>query len=447
MAFQSHNLLLSFIIISFVACSLQEDPLDDMYVGNSPSNVDDGGTSKSLIIKQRPTNNILRLNRFVMLDATSSSSSATKLNVNDYGAKGDGKTDDTQAFKKAWKEACSSGGAVILAVPQNNYLLKPITFSGPCKSQITMQIGGSIEASEDRSEYSEDTQHWVMFESVEKLTVEGGGTINGNGNTWWKNSCKKNPKLVCIDPNQAVTFYKCKNLIVENLTIKNGQQINVNIEESMDVKVSGVTVKAPGDSPNTDGIHITNTKNIKILKTLIATGDDCISIESGTQNLQVSDLTCGPGHGISIGSLGDTGSKESVSGITVNGAKLSGTTKTWQMLCMQGGSGSASNIKFQNIEMDNVANPIIIDQNYCDQKNPCKQKDSGIEIKNVLYENIKGTSASEVGVSLNCSESVPCEGIVLQNVKLQREGDGEASKASCQSVKLSYQGHVSPRCP
>lgn len=41
---------------------------------------------------------------------------------------------------------------------------------------------------------------------------------------------------------------------------------------------------------------------------------------------------------------------------------------------MQGGSGSASNIKFQNIEMDKVANPIIIDQNYCDQATPCEKQ-------------------------------------------------------------------------
>ena len=41
---------------------------------------------------------------------------------------------------------------------------------------------------------------------------------------------------------------------------------------------------------------------------------------------------------------------------------------------MQGGSGSAHNIKFQNIEMNNVKNPIIIDQNYCDRKKPCKEK-------------------------------------------------------------------------
>jgi len=41
---------------------------------------------------------------------------------------------------------------------------------------------------------------------------------------------------------------------------------------------------------------------------------------------------------------------------------------------MQGGSGSASNIKFQNIQMENVTNPIIIDQNYCDQQSPCQKQ-------------------------------------------------------------------------
>ena len=44
-----------------------------------------------------------------------------------------------QAFKKAWEAACSSQGSV-LVVPKNNYLLKPITFEGPCKSSITVQV-------------------------------------------------------------------------------------------------------------------------------------------------------------------------------------------------------------------------------------------------------------------------------------------------------------------
>lgn len=45
-----------------------------------------------------------------------------------------------QAFKKAWKAACSSPGSV-LRVPRNkNYLLKPITFKGPCKGGIEVQV-------------------------------------------------------------------------------------------------------------------------------------------------------------------------------------------------------------------------------------------------------------------------------------------------------------------
>lgn len=123
--------------------------------------------------------------------------------------------------------------------------------------------------------------------------------------------------------------------------------------------------------------------------------------------------------GVSIGSLGAKNSEGYVSGVTVNGAQISGTTngvriKTWQviirhentyflcvyiyiykipieLLCLhswlifimficlkisieQGGSGTASNIKFQNIYMFNVSNPIIIDQNYCDQEEPCKEQ-------------------------------------------------------------------------
>lgn len=77
---------------------------------------------------------------------------------------------------------------------------------------------------------------------------------------------------------------------------------------------------------------------------------------------------------ISIGSLGEDGSKQFVSGITVKGAKFSSTTNGVRIKTWQGGSGSASNIKFQNIQMKNVTNPIIIDQNYCDQESPCQEQ-------------------------------------------------------------------------
>ncbi|RZC20558.1 Polygalacturonase [Glycine soja] len=397
------HLLLSFtiIIISFVACysTLQEDPPSSIiYIDHSPS-IDDGRTFKNLI---KQSTNVLSLNRF------DKRSSLKKLSVNDYGAKGNGDADDTEAFKKAWDVVCSSGEA-ILVVPQANYLLKPIRFSGPCEPNVEVQISGTLEASDDPSDYEDDRRHWLVFDNVKKLFVYGGGTIDGNGKIWWKNSCKRNKKRPCKDAPTALTFYNCEDLTVENLSIENAQQIHVSFQDSVNIKVSGLTVTAPEDSPNTDGIHVTNTQNIQISSSVIGTGDDCISIVHGSKDVEATDITCGPGHGISIGSLGSGKSKEFVSGIRVNRAKIFGTKngvriKTWQL-----------------------------------------SRKSAIQIKNVLYQNITGTSASDIAVKFDCSDKFPCEEIVLQNIDLECEG-GDDAEAMCNNVELSYLGNVRPRC-
>ncbi|XP_037497014.1 polygalacturonase [Jatropha curcas] len=442
--------LVSIIIIPCYNC-LQQDTLNDYLeeetsgYDNSEaypsyfSSLDDGQSNHYVSLR---IDNVLNLKIFDKVGSTSTS--VNKISVDDFGAKADG-SDDTQAFEKAWKEACSSKGA-ILVVPENKYSVKQVRFSGPCKSDITFQLYGTIEAWEDRSAYEKDDRHWLVFDEVEDLVVEGGGIIDGNGNIWWKNSCKVNKDLPCKHAPTALTFDKCKNLVVKNLTVQNAQQMHVSFQSSRDIEASNLLVTSPEDSPNTDGIHVTETQNIQITNSVIATGDDCISIVSGSQNVQAMNITCGPGHGISVGSLGYGNSRAYVSGVTIDGAKISGTTNGVRIKTWQGGSGIANNIKFQNIEMYNVTKPIIIDQHYCDQHKPCKEQKSAVQVKNVVYRNIKGTSASNVAIKFDCSKSYPCQGILLEDVILKREGD-EAAKASCSNVKLTEKGVVSPNCP
>ncbi|KAM3690479.1 hypothetical protein ACB098_09G127500 [Castanea mollissima] len=434
MAQQIRNLLPFFVfMLSFISCysTLQKDPLRHFGEESGFKNV----------IKQ--STHVLRLKRFDRILGTISTSGKT-INVNDYGAKGDG-TDDTEAFKKAWEVACSTQGAV-LVVPQKTYRLKPIRFLGPCKSDLKVQISGTLEASNVRSDYSQDGRHWLLFDSVQNLIVEGGGTINGNGKIWWQNSCKVNKALPCTVAPTALTFFECKYLTVNNLKIRDAQQIHTSFEKCMNIQVSLLTITAPEDSPNTDGIHVADTQDIQISSCNIGTGDDCISIASGSQNVQARDITCGPGHGISIGSLGSGNSESYVSGVTINGAKLYGTTNGVRIKTWKGGSGSASNIKFQNVEMHNVANPIIIDQNYCDQDKPCSDQKSAVQVKNVLYQNIYGTSASDVAIEFNCSNSFPCQKILLQSINLEAE-KGKKTEALCNNVKSTDTGIVSPHCP
>ncbi|PON40757.1 hypothetical protein TorRG33x02_339830, partial [Trema orientale] len=243
----------------------------------------------------------------------------------------------------------------------------------------------------------------------------------------------------------AVTFYDCKNLIVENMRFKNAQKFHLFFDTCVNVKADNLIVTAPKDSPNTDGIHIAGTQNIQLMNCVIKTGDDCISIINGSTNVRATDINCGPGHGISIGSLGPNNTEAQVSNVMVNRAKISGTTNGLRIKSWQGGSGYAENIIFQNIAMHNVTNPIIIDQYYCDQKEPCQEQFSAVQISNVVYNNISGTSNSQVALKFDCSKNYSCQGISLQNVNLVREGYG-AVEASCKNVMLGKRGWVSPTC-
>ncbi|XP_020242749.1 polygalacturonase-like [Asparagus officinalis] len=367
------------------------------------------------------------------------------VNVDDFRARRNGSIDDNEAFVKAWKETCSSSISSVFMVPQNReYLLKPINFSGPCKSNVKFLIKGRIEASLNPSNWNEyDPRHWIVFDNIKKLVVTGGGIINGNGRIWWQNSCKKNEALPCTGAPTALTFSACKRLRVENLRIKDSQQMHVVIEKSKKVVVSKLLIKAPEKSPNTDGIHVTHSENVIIRNCKIRTGDDCVSIVSGSKNIEVRNITCGPGHGISIGSLGKYNTKAHVRNVVVDTAILNGTTNGVRIKTWQGGRGYAKSITFQNINMHNVKNPVIITQNYCDSKIPCHEQHRAVAISKVLFKNIKGTSASKVSVKLDCSKSVGCKKIMLQDINLVGE-DGDSTESCCKNVRWSKRGTVVP---
>jgi len=124
--------------------------------------------------------------------------SQSVFNVDHYGARGDGRHDDTQALEKAWKAACASPQAAVVLVPDGRlYLLKLVTLQGPCKSSVTVTVKGTLVATPNRADWSDKhRRHWIVFRSVNKLTVNGGGAIDGNGDKWWPHSCKINKALV-----------------------------------------------------------------------------------------------------------------------------------------------------------------------------------------------------------------------------------------------------------
>jgi hypothetical protein len=60
--------------------------------------------------------------------------------VREYGAVGDGSTDDTRAFREAWRAACDADSAVLLVPSDGTFTITATTFSGPCKSGLVFQV-------------------------------------------------------------------------------------------------------------------------------------------------------------------------------------------------------------------------------------------------------------------------------------------------------------------
>ncbi|GAB2280478.1 hypothetical protein Dimus_015105 [Dionaea muscipula] len=369
------------------------------------------------------------------------------VNVGSFGAVGDGVSDDTQAFVSAWARACSTPKAIFL-VPQGfRYLVNATRFQGPCAKKLIVQIDGTIVAPDNPKNWNPKfSRLWLDFYNLTGVVFRGVGVIDGSGSRWWAASCKRNKTNPCRGAPSGFTIELSSAIRVKGLMIQNSQQMHFVISRCDSVRVSDVLITAPGDSPNTDGIHISESTNVVLQNCKIATGDDCVSIVNGSTNIKMKTIYCGPGHGISIGSLGKDNSTGIVTKVVLNGAFLRNTTNGLRIKTWQGGSGYVKAVLFENVRMQDVANPIIIDQFYCDSPTTCVNQTSAVQVSEVMYQNISGTTTSKDGMRFACSDSVPCSGIVLNNINIVGVTAAAASSEDtfCNSVAGFVIGVVHP---
>uniref|UniRef100_A0A6N2K2X8 endo-polygalacturonase n=1 Tax=Salix viminalis TaxID=40686 RepID=A0A6N2K2X8_SALVM len=383
------------------------------------------------------------------------------VNVDSYGAVGDGVSDDTQAFENAWNTACTTPKSVFLVPPGRHYLVNATIFKGPCAERLVIQIDGTIVAPDEPKNWDPNLPRlWLDFSKLNGVLFQGNGVIDGSGSKWWASSCKKNKSNPCRGAPTALTIDSSSAVKIEGLTIQNSQQMHFVISRSDSVRVSDVLVSAPEDSPNTDGIHITGSTNVVLQDCKIGTGLKTFS------NIKMKRIFCGPGHGISIGSLGKDNSTSTVTKVVLDTAFLRETTNGLRIKTWQGGHGYVRGVRFENVAMENVVNPIIIDQFYCDSpktcKNQvnlpfsiidqfycdspktCKNQTSAVEISEITYRNISGTTKSSKAMKFACSDTVPCNNIVLSNINLDLEKKDGTVATYCNSAKGFGYGVVHP---
>lgn len=386
------------------------------------------------------------------------------LNVRAFGARGDGTTEDTAAIQAAIL-ACPPESRVL--IPAGNYPVTHLFLGSDIRLEIARGarllgiperdripiLPGMVQSTDEASEYNLGT--WEgnplrMYASlltgigVKNVEIYGEGLLDGRASihNWWHN-----PKRMdgAFRPRMAF-FNRCSGITMAGLTLQNSPAWNIHPYFSKDIRLLGLTVSSPADSPNTDGINPESCTDVSIEGALLSVGDDCIAIKSGKRymgdayrtpcrNIHIAHCRMGDGHGaVTLGSEMSGG----ICGVLVEACAFHDTDRGLRVKTRRGrGShGVIDGVTFRNIRMERVKTPLTVNCFYsCDpdgnapdvQDRLSRPVDAGTpQVRRLRFEGIRATGCEvAAGYFLGLPER-PIEAISLRDIEISF-ADAEAA--------------------
>ncbi|GJM33916.1 MAG: exo-poly-alpha-D-galacturonosidase [Saprospiraceae bacterium] len=213
--------------------------------------------------------------------------------VYDFGAKGDGATNDQSAIQKAIDACKKTGGTVLLT--KGKFLTGQLLLV----NNMTLHIDSTAIVlgikSDDENHYPhhlietqypnrmlQDCQRRLIYgNKVENVTITGGGVINGQGDhEKWMNVKNLGTEK---DRPSILAFVGSKNILVSNITLLYPAcWIQVYIE-SDSITIQNIRVNTGKLTPNRDGIDIVDCHHVLIEDCFIQSEDDGICFKSGSE--------------------------------------------------------------------------------------------------------------------------------------------------------------------
>ena len=279
------------------------------------------------------------------------------------GFVGDGVTDNTIAIQAALDSVSAAGGGVI-RFSNGIFLTGPLTL----KSSDTLEVdssAGIIGTTRMTAYYKPGTDTTKPPSSLvplltanyaNNIAIIGEGYIDGQGQQWWT---AYNNGTITVRPRMYQPNH-CNNVLLKDITLKNSPQFHFIPEWCTNVTVDGVTILAPSNSPNTDGIDPATCHNVHITNCYIDNGDDNIAVKAGDidpsdpnagcSRIYISHCTFMHGHGVSVGSETNGG----LDSMYVDSCTFNGTDNGLRIKSYRGRGGNVRDIYYSNITMTNV---------------------------------------------------------------------------------------------
>ena len=345
-------------------------------------------------------------------------------NIRSFGAKGDGATLDTAALQAAI-DACTRDGGGTVLVPSGTFVIGTTEL----KSNVTLHIAasGKLLGSADGKQYHAvdaiplrgDTTlnegNWALLFAVsaKRVTIEGPGTIDGQG-AQFHSAVRGTPPPSGIGGNKRpyhVLIYQCEDLAIRNVSLLDCAYHSVRIIESTRVHLDGIYIHNRVNG-NNDGFHLISAQHVTISNCIVKSQDDAcamfgscqfITITNSSFSTRWSVFRFGGGH---------------VQNIAISNCLLYEVDGC--PMKFQGDPGSIfENISFSNLVLQDVTGPISISVG---GHLPPPNDKTPVIARNISFTNIHGTvttnpaqlSEASVTSGYNPGETHSC--IVLNSV-------------------------------
>lgn len=373
----------------------------------------------------------------------------TTYNITDFGAVGDGKTDNSAAIQQAINTCSENGGGTVLIPPGKVFMTGPFYL----KSNVDFHVSKSatVLANPDEMVYNQSAfkeNHgegsiWMGGKDAVNVTISGQGTIDGNGTAFMGPEEKAAYVLKEFDTfdrrPHLFTPINFRNLIIRDVTFKDSAYWNLHLVGCNDVTIHGIKILNNLKIRNSDGIDPDHSKNVRISDCYIESGDDCICPKTRreyeeygpTENITVTNcILKSTSCSIKLGSE----NMDAIRNVVISNCIIRSSNRAIGI--QNRDEGVVENVIFDNIIIegrlfDNVwwgkAEPIYVTAY---KRQPGNARDANWrfakgqtigsvgEVRNILFNNI--TAKSENGVYVG-GEPGKISNIRFQNVDLEIE--------------------------